>query len=371
MRFAQVLGLTLLLTVLLFSVAEESHAAPPLYVAVNDTLPDLTVQTAPISVSGVTYIPYTIFGRSTTGVSLGVFYDWSNGSESLSLYSSSEMLRFDIAGGTARSNSSGEEYAYRAVMRNGIPYVPAAPVCSFFGLSSSLLYSSDQAFQLLRIKNGDAILSDDMFMRSVHSILVQNSSETPTPSALAPEEEEEILQTPLGIRLAIAVHDPTAGHALLDQFRADTEAIFFFDEASIAVGGDLLRRAVSEGHSIGLIASGTTEAERLESLARCNHLLSYLLRYETPMVLAEGLSTEEAQLLEASGYLLHRVDAVFSGDDYGNTGLQNAVAAMLLEEEQGVRLLFDTAMSGSTLRALLQTWATDQHWLLSTTETSF
>ncbi|MEG2000661.1 MAG: hypothetical protein RR053_04615, partial [Evtepia sp.] len=119
-------------------VSTPSHAADDLYfLAINDTLPDLSKETAPIRVDGITYIPCTIFDSRVVGSTLGVSYTQDRNAGTVTLYNQTQLLEYNIGTGTAFSYSDGKTYAYPAVRRNGLAYVPASTACRYFGLTCS------------------------------------------------------------------------------------------------------------------------------------------------------------------------------------------------------------------------------------------
>ena len=125
----------------------------------------------PVAVNGVVYVPYTIFDRTATGVDLGVYYGITpERGTILTLYSLSGMLTFTMQMGTCEDNL-GNSMSLHARWRNAIPYVPAAAVCSFFGLQYSFLPTTDRG-TLIRITNPNSPgLADGFFLQSAQGAM--------------------------------------------------------------------------------------------------------------------------------------------------------------------------------------------------------
>ena len=146
------------------------------FIAVNDELPELTRESAPIRVSGITYLPVTLFDRRISGVNLGVSYGWDSAAGTVSLYTAGKVLEFDLEAGTAYGYDEEQEYPYQAMLRNGIPYVPAANACRYFGIECAFLGTEDGKYSLLRLKNGQQVLDDLMFIRTAKPIIEERAA---------------------------------------------------------------------------------------------------------------------------------------------------------------------------------------------------
>ncbi len=171
-----------------------------------------------------------------------------------------------------------------ALTRSGIPYVPAAAVCRFFGLNYSFLPTSDRG-TLIRISNANASLSDSLFLTSASngmSIRYNNILQglaplaTPTP---APVPTPTATPAPEGskgnIRVYLAVDASTAQEDLTALFPSGTRGLFLFTPDSLARQSVLVRQVVARGHSVGLIVSGSL-AEAQAQLEEGNRLLSHI-----------------------------------------------------------------------------------------------
>jgi hypothetical protein len=293
-------ALALLLT---FSLSYASSGSTTIYLlAVNDKFFDPPGNTLPVSVNGTIYIPYTTFDRSATGVDLGVYYgiDQSRGTV-LTLYSLGSMLTFTVKMGLCEDNL-GNSMSFHAVSRNGIPYVPAAAVCSFFGLQYSFLPTTDRG-TLIRITNPSTTsMSDSMFLSSATNAMNTRYNNlirgleplaTPTPAPTAaptPTPTPSVTGGKENISVFLAVDASQTQEDLDRLFTGSTHALFLFTADSLPAQASLVRKAVAAGHSIGLTVSGTLEEAR-EQLERGNELLTHIARLKTRIVSAPSSLT--------------------------------------------------------------------------------
>ena len=162
--------LTLALCVGLFLPMPVS-AADLYFTAINERIEYLTSDTMPFWSGGVLYVPYTLFDKNlnSTQTDLGITVSYNSRTKtSVTLYNlRQQMLTFDLVSGNCRDELTGEVFPYRAVMRNGKPYLPLEMVCSFFGLrwSYNTLPDFPQSY-LVRIMTDDVVLDDATFIGS-------------------------------------------------------------------------------------------------------------------------------------------------------------------------------------------------------------
>ncbi len=330
-----------------------------LYLAVNDELQDSTLQTKPILVGGITYIPITVFDTRLTGVNLGVSYGWDYDKQIVSLYSKSQIMEFDLKKEKVFDYNKEVYYNYAAVVQNGIPYVPALWSCRTFGLEASFVYSFDSEFRLLRIKNGDQILSDDMYMRSVRPILEERENSYEEPEPVTPEEEP--IQTPeerpdVAVYMAIQVKDGMQLSAIMTRLeRSDkTNVIFFFSTSSLIQHQSDIRVLKAKGHCIGLVATGNSQQEILSDLKEGNMLLRHILRQRAFFVLDNGFSSELLIQLKNEGLIGWNPSVVINGNEKSSSEIYRTAINAVNTQHSEVRVLFDDFVKTGTLRSVLQ-----------------
>lgn len=285
-----------------------TNEVPTVYLlATNDKFCDLPGGALPTVVNGVVYVPYSVFDKSATGVDLGVYYGIGLGQTrgtSITLYSrSSSRLIFEVSMGTCQ-DENGNAMPFRATIQNAVPYVPAAAVCSFFGLQYSFLPTNNRG-TLIRISNDAVTMTDSQFLSTgaqamtlrYNNVLknmnlpIPTASATPAPASSASPGGEKS-----DVRVYLAVDASRTDENILPLFPEGVQALFLFSPDALASQSALVRKAVAAGHSVGFTVSGTA-AEAEEQLERGNQLLGHIARIRTRIVYApeelrESLSTQ-------------------------------------------------------------------------------
>lgn len=288
-------------------------ATPTIYLlAVNNKFGDLPNGARPESVSGVIYVPYNVFDKDATGVDLGVYYGIKQDRGTvLTLYSPSGILTFAVNQGTC-TDGDGNLKNFRAILRGSIPYVPAQAVCEFFGLKYSYLPTTDRGI-LIRICNAGGTLSDQVFLSAGDTGMLERYNKvlqslepapTPTPSPTprptpSPTPPSPTTGTKENVRVYLAVDASEAASDLAALFPSGVRVLFLFTPDSLSAQAALVRKAVAQGHSIGLLVDGTQE-EVLAQLERGNALLTHIARTRTRIAAAPSALTDT---LEAQGWL--------------------------------------------------------------------
>ena len=106
------------------------------FTSLNNKLLPLASDTCPLWSGGVLYVPASLFDGSATnasyGVTLGVSLTQSQSSGTITLYSLSGILVFDLNSGICVDQQTGELLSGRAITRNGRIYLPLNIVVDFF-----------------------------------------------------------------------------------------------------------------------------------------------------------------------------------------------------------------------------------------------
>lgn len=364
-----------------------SAATDTLFIAVNDDLLELTGETAPVRIGGITYLPYTIFDKSVARVDLGVYSSWNAKQETVTLYSKSRTLVFNIQAGTAYSYQDGAEYSYKAVVRNGMPYVPAYDSCQYFGLKCPLLITDDTygtQFQLLRITNGNQILGDSMFIRSAQPMLAEmarknsqnpgKSSNKPggttvNPSGNSAEGIGKDTEVYFSVRVDSGQNLASIQTALKNS--RQVKGIFFFSVDKLASSDDTLRELVSNGQRVGLIAKGGSLEEQLGNLQEGNRLLKHILRQKAVFVLDEGMSAETQAGLKEKGYLPWKANVTVGSRGRSDSALYQTVLDRIGAAKGKARVLLDDNTKGGTVSSILRQLREDQYDIRILCETDF
>ena len=127
---------------------------------------------------------------------------------------------------------------------------------------------------------------------------------------------------------------------------------------------DQIRQAAGRGHKVGLIPTGNTPAQRLESVEAGSRQLAGILRQETWFVLSK-----ESTLAEA-GYLCWTPGLTFSSVTDPTRTYETLVRA---GEQQGsaLRVLVHSQSAGGALAGVLGQLAQDGDTFLPARETSY
>lgn len=332
MKFLRRLGATLLTAALclgLFLPLPVS-AADLYFTAINERIEYLTSDTMPFWSGGILYVPYTLFDKTlnSTQTDLGISVSYNSRTKtSVTLYNlRQQMLTFDLVSGNCRDELTGQVFSYRAVMRNGKPYLPLEMVCSFFGLrwSYNTLPDFPQSY-LVRIMTDDAVLDDESFIGAAGYLLERRlqaytqslspgeTTTMPGTSAVPGEEigkEEEVTATNIPTYLAVRCESDESILSILNTLdTAGRYAVFFLTPELLESQGDLVRRMLGTGHSVGILALGETEKETrrllqqgqtsLEQLALTRTTLAYVPQEQRDALEQEGwVCWDETLLLE-------------------------------------------------------------------------
>lgn len=364
---------------LLLLVSSASAADEVLFLALNDSLKDLTADYMPIRVNSIVYVPCAAFDQLTTGVNLGVFYGQDKAKGTVTLYSRDKTLIFDIGVGYSY-DSSGSTYLYRATTRDGRTYLPAFAVCQFFGLDYSAL-STDYG-TLIRIKNDSVVLSDKFFVSSASNLMsirlnefLQSQAENATPT---PGSNNPVPPNPTGDRgsvkvyLAFRVDSGENLDRILDALEArDVPALFFFRLSDLPQYDDIIRRMVGSGHQIGFLVSGSSAEEMNDQLDKCNNLLEQIAKMRSYLVLEDGTDRFRTAL-EQDGWLCWTYNVDGRPNGRGTYTLTNAIVNGVDSKGTYARVLMDdTGNIPDALPVILRRLLEAQYDIRLAVETSF
>ncbi len=247
------------------------------FTSVNDTVLPLKADSMPLWSGGVLYVPHTVFDVGNTGISFGTNSAYNKNSGIVSIFNMHQMLVFDIGAATCYDHHTGQTFSGRAIIRNGKAYVPAARVCTFFGLSAPTYQLTEYGY-LVRIKNIDAVLDDETFIDAASNIMRNRLSDynqslqpaTPTapqpaiPQPVAPPEPEP---TAIPTYLAFRCDTLQSGADIANTLEhAGDVGLFFFPAHEIGRQGALIRRLLGCGHSVGILAEGDTPDQTMTLL---------------------------------------------------------------------------------------------------------
>lgn len=278
------------------------RAADIYFTSINDNLLPLTADSMPLWSNGLLYVPYNVFDRNATGLNIDVNSSYSRTENAVRIYNLKGMLTFNITTGECWDEFSGKEYYGRAILRNGKPYVSVRTVCEMFGLTYSYL-TIDQGY-LVRIKSDSVILSDARFVDAAQNLINRRLQEykqsiAPPPPPVTPEvekpqpqpqpdvEPEQTVHPKVDTYLAFACENTAGMKKILNALQGENNlAVFFMTPELLNQEGDLVRRLLGEGHSVGVWAKGENKEQVLEQVWQGNAALEEHAFARTTLVLA-------------------------------------------------------------------------------------
>lgn len=365
----RLLALVCALTLCLGLSGTVSAAGDVYFSVVNDSMITLSDSTMPVWSGGVLYVPHSVFdGTNSTGIGFGLNFSYNRDTGIASLFTTQQILTFDLNRGISYDYISGTPLRGRAILRNGRPYLPVGQVCSFFGLSYSVIAIPEG--HIVRVKSGAVSLSDADFVDAASNLISrylreynQAQQSPPTPGVRPPtasgtesplQEEPETTDNPqvyLGFRC-----DDTQGLAqVLDALEARNKAgVFFFPADALEREDDLLYRILGSGHSVGLLAKGETAAATRRLLEEGRRTLERVGYVRTTLALVPD---SQRSILQEEGWVCwnETVDAVPAGSQISASTHANAVIRKIGSRLSSAYLTLDTGTdSARILPTLLQ-----------------
>lgn len=325
-RFCLLLSLMLLCTLL----PPRALSAPSLYfTAVNDRMCDLTDETMPFWQNGVLYVA----GTTVDGQDLGIRYSYSREKAVATLYKGQSVLYCDLTAGTMENSRTGERYTGVPLVRYDTVFFPISVLVRIFDLK----YSSTKIAYgyLLRIRDDNAILSDDSFLDAATEPIqrryaqyerahtpdadtsqsgTSDTTETPshrddlTACLLLPAEEETVFTGALAVLESYHVH-----------------ATFLLTPELLEEADDAVRRAVATGNAVALRVRAGSAEEALAQAARANDALWNAASVRTRLVYPDTADQSVRDALAAAGYCPLTVDVsdfTRSGSHWADTALK-------------------------------------------------
>lgn len=371
------LAVVLVLTLGMPLLAARPMAAESVYfTAVNENVCPLNDETMPFWSGGSLYIPGTVL----SSYDLGISYIRDTSAQMATFYNNRRVLEFDLANGGA-NNKLGTTYSgASAISRRGSVYVPLVFVCSYFGLSYSVV---DTAWgPLVRLRSDSSVLSDSQFVDAASSILASRyrayeqskkptvpttptqpeTSGESTAEPTQPVDESSGSKTAGRVLLAVRAGSDEAVATMLNTLeRYGYKATFFFAPDALEGRDDLLRRIVSSGHRLGLIQTDSPEALRAanEHLRRCTGTVTRMVlsaqkeavmtagyTVYTPTLSAENLGTtasgRASRIMDRIEKSSGTVKLLLGGDDTSASAL-NTVCSRLRSGKYTVRAVNEVA----------------------------
>jgi len=314
------------LAVMLLTALGGSARATTYFAVVNDRLMELETNYMPIRIGQTMYLPHTLFDDTRVQKDFGVYVSYNKDDYSITFFNADKILTFNINSGTAFDEQ--QVYQQRVVVRGDIVYVPALFICSQFGWTCSELSTGPA----LRVLTRESRISDQVFqniaknyMSSLMSAYL-DAQQTPVPSV-----NQTPTPTPVVLRdvyLTIDGGPDAYTQQILDILDAHgVKAAFFLDPGSLEDAGDVLRRMLGTGHTIGFICA----LDAFDALSDANETLESHLFSRTRFVCIRGGSAQGTQdqidALIENGFRIW--DATLSPRGMDGQALEDAVVGTL------------------------------------------
>lgn len=367
----------LLAVVLVLSLSPMPASAATLYfTAVNNSVAPLTSDTMPFWSGGTLYVPYSIFDASLNkiGVGLGLYTSYNRDSRTVTIFNLRQMLIFDLNSGTCRDDVTGTTYISRAIMRGGRPYLALSTVCSHFGLEYSYNQLPDipQGY-LVRIKSSDTVMSDADFIDAAKNVINNrlreytqslNPAESTDPGTNPSTPSIPGGNTPAGkddTAAYLAFRCETGGGltGILDTLRESECCAVFFLSPQLLEEGDLVRRILGGGHSVGILADGGETAPLLEqgSLA-----LERAACARTTLTYAPG----QQESLEEEGWVCWQETVLLHPDDTVNPNtFASGAVRRLGKQDQAVCLTLEGGENAARVLPALLRYLDRENYIVS------
>lgn len=340
------LALCVALLAVLVLDAVPSRAATIYFTAANDTLLELSDSTMPFWSGSLLYVPASVF--SSGGLDVDVSYN--SAKRTLILRQGQFRLICNMSSGMT-VDSNGNVHDFTAVERHGTVFLPINATCRLFGFSC--VTRTVTGGNLVRIRNSSASLSDDAFLVAAAPMIASRYAEYKAAhdqSSTEPDNSET--EKTRHLYLALTVSSAAALGSWLEVFSGTSHrATFFLTEDflqdSAANRADLVRRALAEGHTLGLVSDAANRFTALEELQAGNRALAELTCSKTRLAQVRSQSKKE---VTAAGYCAVEFDRSISGAaDLSTDEIYQALSRL----SSGSSLNLGDSISAVSLRALL------------------
>ena len=330
------------------------------FTAVNDNVLAMSDDTMPFWSGGYLYIPGSVF-TGYVREDIGIAYTYNASKQMAALYAvgkSGRSLAFDLTKTYAQDNL-GNTYYPTAIRRGDTVFVPASLVAEVLGLAystvslsgSNAVTGNDRGW-LVWLRESDYVLQASQFADAARSQMSSRYEQYL-------KSKESSQQTP----------DPERVSALLDTLdRQGAQAAFFCTEAFLAEQGDLLRRMVSTGQAVGLLAEGTDSEEVLAQLERGNAALYSATCGRTRLAYLPSADSAAAEAAELAGYCC--LEPAIDRTGYGlRSGTQAAALLQKISSRRGdLSVWLEDNVSAAGLSAFLTAAKNAEDRCLSLTE---
>jgi len=332
----------LLLVVLIISllVAVPISAEGEVFVAAGNTVLPLT-DAMPIRSGGAWYIDYQCFTEGT--LSLNASYNATE--RKLVLYNWDTTLIFDLNTATAYTVHDNVQYKAVAIASSGTVYVPVQFTAQILGFD----YGYYPEIPLIRVMRPNDI------PYSMFQYIAKNAIPGLLADYNAKKEAEKVQNPPPSdtedknrnktLRLTVNIRDGERFDDILSSLYSNGfRATFFIDEAAIPKCENEIRRAIIQGHKIGIYATSP------DGLDAANEKLFDVAKTKTRLVrFANGssaLSEEDVEKVISQGYRLW--DSNISPNEASSSRIYSTVTSQLKSASRSTVVSLSDSQTGVT-----------------------
>ena len=373
-----------LLLVFQMAVPPGAEAANYVYfVAAAENVLPLSDATMPFWSGGYLYIASSIF-NGTTRETLNIGCARSDKDKTVVLYNSQgKYLAFEWEKNYAY-DVDGNSFYPGAIYRHGEAYVPVSLVAQFFGLQYSVnkvdTVVNGQWLQgdLAWIRKPGNVLTDKYFMDAAsyaiasryEAYLKEKGQQTTEAAPSDPQAPGGVDMEGKHIYLCMTAGENTA--SLLDTLdRYGVQAAFFCTLEFLEQQGDLLRRMIGTGQTVGILANVGDKTRTVEEqLEMGNQALERATCGRTRLVRLENSDKETLQRIREAGYRCLEPDLDRSGYDLLSASNADSLLRTLARRGDDVTVWLSDRVNAAGLRSFLVEMKNDDCRCLAWTETT-
>lgn len=361
-----------LLLVLQMAIPSARAAESVFFTAVGESVLPLADETMPFWSNSYLYVPSTIF-TGTVRDTLDISYIRNTAKKLVILYRGSQSLHFEL-GKSYAQDTDGYTYYPGAVQKNGVIYVPASVVASFFGL----LYTAPQVpkGRMVWLRR-DSVLSDKQFADAATSAMdiryeeyLRAKDQGPAIGG-EPAPDPGVVYSGKNLYLCMEAAEAQQVAPLLDALdRYGSQAAFYCTPSFLEEQGDLLRRMTATGQAIGLLADAADETRTVaQQLAAGNAALERATCTRTRLAYIRGGDSLALQETEAAGYRCLSPDLERAAYGLSGTADARTLLGRVNARRGAVSVWLAESVTATGLRAFLAAAADAEDVCLAMTET--
>ncbi len=343
-------AIIIIICILSLLVAIPTSAQGEVFVAVGNTVLPLT-DAMPIKSNGAWYVDYRCFSEGTLNISAS----YNATEKKLVLYNWDTTLIFDLDTSTAQTVSDKVEYKAVTVAAAGTVYVPAKFTAQIFGLEATY-HSRISLLRIMRPNDIPYSMFQYIAKNAMPELLEKYNSqkkaeaENQQPVTDNRNPNNEVVKNRT-LRLTVNITEGESFAKVLNQLsQRGFRATFFIDQSAIPNCENEIRRAIVQGHSVGILASSP------DDLSTTNAKLFDISKTKTRLVRfkngSAALSKEDVERVISAGYRLWDYDISPTGTSASRM-YSNAVSRLKSSTRSPVLAISDSEMGLTVLGRIL------------------